>query len=122
MLYPLTVTYTAANGMQLHQQRMVPVLDGGYDSQPIDLPPDRATLLDPTLVTSETERVAVVWSQVSPQLWWRGTFRRPIADQYETTSPFGTRRSYNGGPYDSYHAGQDFGAPPGVTVTAPADG
>src|SRR6185369_6256859 len=46
----------------------------------------------------------------------------PIAEAYETTSPFGTRRSYDGGPINSYHAGQDFGAPPGVTVTAPADG
>ncbi|HMN30839.1 MAG TPA: peptidoglycan DD-metalloendopeptidase family protein, partial [Caldilineaceae bacterium] len=120
--YPLTVTYTAANGMLLQRERLMPVLDGGYDSQLIDLPPDRATLLDPTLVTSETNLVAAVWSQMSPQLWWRGAFQRPIAEQYETTSPFGTRRSYNGGPYDSYHAGQDFGAPPGITVTAPAAG
>jgi murein DD-endopeptidase MepM/ murein hydrolase activator NlpD len=98
------------------------VVDGGYDSQVVELPPDRTALLDPTLVTSETTKVAAVWSQVNPELWWRDRFVRPIANQYETTSPFGTRRSYNGGPVDSYHAGQDFGAPVGVTVTAPAPG
>jgi murein DD-endopeptidase MepM/ murein hydrolase activator NlpD len=120
--FPLTVTYTAANGVQLHQQRLIPVVDGGYDSQVIDLPPDRSALLDPVLVASETAKVNEVLAQVSPVLWWRTSFWRPISDQYRTTSPFGTRRSYNGGPFSSYHAGQDFGAPAGVTVTAPADG
>lgn len=121
-LFPLTVTYTAANGERLSRQQLIPVADGGYDRQAINLPPDRAALLDPVLVTAETARVMEVWSQVTPALWWRDRFWRPIADQYQTTSPFGTRRSYNGGPFNSYHAGQDFGAPAGVTVTAPAAG
>jgi murein DD-endopeptidase MepM/ murein hydrolase activator NlpD len=119
--FPFTITYTAADGRPVRQQRQVVIADGGYESQVIELPPDRATLLDPTLVTSETQKVAAVWSQVHPELLWRDRFLRPIAEQFETTSPFGTRRSYNGGPIDSYHAGQDFGAPAGVTVTAPAD-
>jgi murein DD-endopeptidase MepM/ murein hydrolase activator NlpD len=120
-VFPLTITYTASDGRPLSQVRQVSVADGGYESQLIELPPDRVTLLDPTLVTSETEKVAAVWSQVSAELLWRTQFLRPIAEQYQTTSPFGTRRSYNGGPVNSYHAGQDFGAPAGVTVTAPAD-
>jgi murein DD-endopeptidase MepM/ murein hydrolase activator NlpD len=120
--FPLTITYTAANGMVLAHPQLLAVADGGYDSQVIELPPDRSALLDPTLVTSETEKVAAVWSQIHPELWWRDRFVRPIAEQYQTTSPFGTRRSYNGSPFNSYHAGQDFGAPAGVTVTAPAAG
>jgi murein DD-endopeptidase MepM/ murein hydrolase activator NlpD len=119
--FPFTITYTAADGRQVRQQRQVIIADGGYESQVLQLPPDRATLLDPVLVASETQKVAAVWSQVRPELLWRDQFRRPIGEQYETTSPFGTRRSYNGGPIDSYHAGQDFGAPAGITVTAPAD-
>lgn len=121
-VFTVTMTYTAVNGLPLTQTRLVSVVDGGYDSQVIELPPDRAALLDPVLVTSETQKVSTVWAQVSPQLWWAERFRRPIADQYATTSPFGTRRSYNGGPVNSYHAGQDFGAPAGVAVTAPAGG
>ncbi|MCL4863632.1 MAG: M23 family metallopeptidase [Caldilineaceae bacterium] len=119
--FPLTVTYTANNGVNLHHQRMIVVADGGYERQVIQLPPDRATLLDPALVTAEEQKVAQVWAQTGPTLWARGRFLRPIAEQYQTTSPFGIRRSYNGGPFSSYHAGQDFGAPVGVTVTAPAD-
>jgi len=38
------------------------------------------------------------------------------------TSPFGERRSYNGGPVSSYHDGVDFGAPEGTPVYAPAAG
>lgn len=119
--FPLTVTYSAATGRLLHRQQLVTVADGGYESQILSLPPDRATLLDPTLVLSETAKVTAVWSQLRPELLWTEPFLRPIPAEYVTTSPFGTRRSYDGGPIDSYHAGQDFGAPAGVTVTAPAN-
>jgi murein DD-endopeptidase MepM/ murein hydrolase activator NlpD len=120
-VFTLTVTYTAANGLPLTHQQLIPVVDGGYESQYIDLPADRAALLDPALVAAEAQKVIAVWSQLTPVLYWSGPFRRPIANQYETTSPFGQRRSYNGGPFNDYHAGQDFGAPAGVTVTAPAN-
>ncbi len=119
--FPLTVTYSAADGRLLHHQQALPVADGGYESQILNLPPDRATLLDPALVLSETAKVTAVWSQLRPELLWTEPFLLPIGPQYGTTSPFGTRRSYDGGPIDSYHAGQDFGAPAGVTVTASAN-
>jgi len=38
------------------------------------------------------------------------------------TSPFGTRRSYNGGPYERFHTGTDFGGGPGAPIYAPAAG
>ena len=120
--YAVTISYVANNGVTLTHTELINVVDGGYESQEIILPPEKDGLLDPTLVTSETQKVAAIWAQVSPQIWWTSVFSRPIALEYATTSPFGTRRSYNGGPYDSYHAGQDFGAPPGVTVTVPAAG
>src|SRR5690606_17386730 len=46
----------------------------------------------------------------------------PVSSQYVTTSPFGTRRSYNSGPVASYHEGQDFAVPEGVPVLAPGNG
>jgi murein DD-endopeptidase MepM/ murein hydrolase activator NlpD len=118
----LVITYTAANGRLLVHRQPIAVVDGGYESQEIELPPDRAALLDPTLITSETQKVAVIWAQVSPQRLANGPFQRPIGEQYATTSPYGTRRVYNGGLLSSYHAGQDFGAPEGITVTVPATG
>ncbi|MDW8268706.1 MAG: M23 family metallopeptidase, partial [Anaerolineae bacterium] len=45
-----------------------------------------------------------------------------IADGFRQTSPYGTKRSYNGGPVSSFHAGTDWGAPEGTPVWAPAHG
>jgi murein DD-endopeptidase MepM/ murein hydrolase activator NlpD len=121
-VYTLSLAYQAANGLTLRHAQNISVQDGGYEWQEIELPSDRAALLDPTLITSETQKVAIVWNQVTSGAWWLGPFVRPISDQYPTTSPFGTRRTYNGGVLAGYHAGQDFGVPAGMTVTAPADG
>jgi murein DD-endopeptidase MepM/ murein hydrolase activator NlpD len=38
------------------------------------------------------------------------------------SSYYGTRRSYSGGPYNSFHGGVDFNAGMGTAVLAPADG
>ena len=118
----MTLTYTASNGLALTTQRLIEVVAGPYESQEILLPDEKGGLLAPELVNNELALMSGVWSQVTPTLWWSTVFTRPIGSQYETTSPFGTRRSYNGGPYSSYHAGQDFGAPEGVPILAPAPG
>lgn len=120
--YPLTISYSAANGVSLARTWSISVVDGGYERQELTIPPDRSDLLASETVQAELARVTAVWSQVSPKLAWTQPFSRPIDLAYDTTSPFGTRRSYNGGPYSGYHEGQDFGAPAGVTVTVPADG
>ena len=88
------------------------------------MPADRLGLLAPAYVESELTKVSAAWSGATMALSWRGPFVRPITEQYATTSPFGTRRNYDSGAnsMDSYHAGQDFGAPEGVPVTAPAAG
>lgn len=124
--YTLTISYTssgaAASDVPLSRSWPVAVSEGEYGRTEINLPPDRSNLLDPEIVQRELELVTGTWSQQSPELLWSDVFSRPIDTEYPTTSPFGVRRSYNGGPYASYHAGQDFGAPVGITVTAPADG
>ena len=78
--------------------------------------------MTPDAINAEREKVVTAWSQVSPVLQWQGTFLRPIDPQYPTTSPFGTRRDYSVADIGNFHAGQDFGAPEGVLVTAPAAG
>jgi murein DD-endopeptidase MepM/ murein hydrolase activator NlpD len=120
--YWFTLSYTASNGLMLHQTWPVAVGDGGYLSEILALPPDRGALLDPTLIQAELEKVVAAWSPVTPDLLWTQPFSRPIGLEYDTTSPFGTRRSYDGGPVSDYHAGQDFGAPEGVPIVAPGDG
>ncbi|MCB0120887.1 MAG: peptidoglycan DD-metalloendopeptidase family protein [Caldilineaceae bacterium] len=120
--YTLTLGYTTTNGIFVRQDRQIQVVEGPYDSQEIILPDEKGGLLAPEIVEEELARMTAVWSIVTPQWWWTAPFTRPIGTEYATTSPFGTRRSYNGGPYSSYHAGQDFGAPEGVPILAPAAG
>lgn len=121
-LYPVVITYTASNGTLLDRTWFVNVVEGAYSTQDIVLPPEKGGLLDPEIARAEEERVYSVWSQYTPDLRWTGVFSRPIGLEYPTTSPYGTRRSYNSGPVASYHSGQDFGAPEGVPILAPADG
>lgn len=120
--YPLTVTYMARNNQLLSQTFLVTVHEGAYESQNIVLPEGKGELLADETVRNELEKLIAVWSTSETELFWRGGFVRPIGVEYATTSPYGTRRSYNGGPTASYHSGHDFGAPEGTAIFAPANG
>lgn len=123
--YTLTLSYTATNGRLLTHQQWLNVTAGNYATQQITLPDEKGVLLAPETGAAEFQQLNAIWTQASPTPWWTGVFTRPISVQYETTSPFGTRRNYSGGAYatsNSYHSGQDFGAPEGVPVVAPAAG
>ena len=123
--FTLTLSYTATNGRLLTHQQLLNVTTGDYATQLITLPDEKGVLLAPETGEAEFQQLNAIWTQASPTLWWTGVFTRPISVQYETTSPFGTRRNYSGGAYatsNSYHSGQDFGAPEGVPVLAPATG
>lgn len=98
------------------------IVDGDYPTFDIVLPPGKGDLLDPQLVRAEAEKVAAIWYGPETARAWKGRFRRPIDDQFVTSAPFGQKRSYNSGPVNSFHAGQDFSAPEGAWVRAPAPG
>lgn len=121
-LYPLEVGYTTARGVELILPRQMTVAAGPYGFQDIVVSQDKADVLTPDVVVTERERVVAVWSQHNPQLFWQERFRRPIGADYPTTSPFGTRRNYSVADIGSFHAGQDFGAPEGTLIFAPAPG
>jgi murein DD-endopeptidase MepM/ murein hydrolase activator NlpD len=94
---------------------------GPYATEDIQLAPGRESLLDPQLVQAEQARMIELWSQFSPRPLWEGPFGLPLAES-RITSPFGTRRSYNEGPVNGFHAGTDFGAGGGTPIYAPAAG
>ncbi len=100
----------------------IPVIEAGYPTYDIILPDDKGDLLAPELVQAELERMIALWSAVSEPPSARWLFQRPVAPEYLTSAPFGQRRSYNSGPVSSFHAGQDFAAPAGVPIYAPAAG
>lgn len=100
----------------------IQVVDAGYPTYDIVLPPDKGDLLAPDLVQAELERMTALWNAPQTPPVWRRLFQRPVADEYVTSAPFGQRRSYNSGPVSGFHAGQDFAAPEGAPVLAPAAG
>jgi biotin carboxyl carrier protein len=81
-----------------------------------------AAEIDQVSIEVERERLFAIWEQNSPQPQWNAPFQYPITDYLEITSSFGARRSYNGGPYRTYHEGVDFSAYGGTAVSAPAAG
>ena len=99
----------------------VRVASGDYARENINLSPETSKLLDPALTTAEAEHIETLCRPFEAVKRWNGPFRSPVADPTQT-SAFGTLRSYNGGPYGSFHRGQDLRGTVGTPITAPADG
>lgn len=118
----LNVSWQEEDGARGVVRWPVQVVDGGYPTYDIVLPPEKGDLLDPELVRAEAERLAAIWNSPEAEPAWQGRFLRPVADEFVTSAPFGQRRSYNSGPVSSFHTGQDFAAPEGAPVIAPAAG
>lgn len=106
---------------QVTVRQWIKVREVDLGKQALTLPPDRLELLQQDRVKQETARLVEICqnqsvTSLSPEIW-----KRPLASDRITTI-FGIRRSYNGGPYRSYHEGLDYGAPAGMPVYAPAAG
>lgn len=103
-------------------ERNIQIEAGVYETQHIVLPPSKGGLLAPDKLKAERDRLYALWGVVSGPPRWTEPFQFPIAEGFPRTSPYGTRRSYNGGPVSSFHAGSDWGAPEGTPILAPAPG
>jgi len=114
----LTLTLTTPSG-DVPVYVPVVVEPGRYDYERIDLPPDRQSLLDPTLSRWERDTIAEMRLRRSADRHWQFPFVRPL--DAAITSYYGSRRSYGYG-FGSYHAGADFDGEGGEPVLAPADG
>lgn len=121
-IYPITLTAMTAQHEQVSIISNVQISAGHFNSEYINLPPDRQALLDPVLVQTERDKLDAVWTIFNPTRYWNGAFAVPAATYLKISSPFGTRRSYAGGPFSSYHEGTDFAMGAGTPVYAPAAG
>jgi murein DD-endopeptidase MepM/ murein hydrolase activator NlpD len=121
-LYAVNVSAIDGNGTQTTVSTNVQITAGHFNFEYINLPPDRQDLLDPTLLAYERDKLNAVWTVFNPVRYWHGLFNVPVDHYTRISSPFGTRRSYDGGPFTSYHEGTDFAIPAGTPVYAPADG
>jgi murein DD-endopeptidase MepM/ murein hydrolase activator NlpD len=121
--YPITLIATLPDGREVPTYQSVTVVDGPYGTETIELDEERASLLDPDISMQEWERLVEIWSQVTPQPLWSGSFYYPVDyPSVYITSDFGTRRSYNDGPVTSFHGGTDFGGGTNKAIYAPAAG
>ncbi len=71
----------------------------------------------------ERERLAAIWRQTTPAVYWQQEFQLPIDQFLYQSSAYGARRSTDGGrTYPTYHEGVDFAAGAGTPVYATAAG
>jgi len=108
--------YDSDGGVIGELATVVTVVDMGYPVENIDLPPDVNNSLDPALIQQENDARAATFAEFTPQKLWSGPFIWPVPEVI--VSPYGIRRSYNGGPVNSFHMGIDLAADEGVPVAA----
>ncbi len=77
---------------------------------------------DREAILQERERLFEIWNVASAVPQWQAAWREPIVNYLYKSSPYGARRSVNGGPYATYHEGVDYAAYGGTPVYAPAAG
>jgi murein DD-endopeptidase MepM/ murein hydrolase activator NlpD len=115
--HAITIDLYDANGDVLGElATQVTVVDMGYPVENIDLPADVNNSLDPALIQQENDARAATFAQFTAQKLWSGPFIWPVPEVI--VSPYGIRRSYNGGPVNSFHQGVDLAADEGVPVAA----
>ncbi len=91
-------------------------------AQAITLTGETANLLDPELVNAELELLESIYTQFTPEQLWQGLFQVPVSPTLPTSAGYGIARSYNGGPYSSFHSGTDFAGFSGTPILAPNSG
>lgn len=119
-IYPLSLTLTDQTGVQTLINLNIQILSGSYGRERITLGPNQADLLDPNVEGAEQNVLQRVMGSFAPNRYFDGPMSLPAAAS--VISPFGRIRSYNGGPFDRFHAGTDFAGAPGTSVLASASG
>jgi murein DD-endopeptidase MepM/ murein hydrolase activator NlpD len=121
-VHGITVQLLDENGNVMSElATQMTVDDMGYPVENIDLPPAVNDSLDPALIQQENDARAATFSQFTAQKLWLGQFIWPV-QPVVVTSPYGIRRSYNGGPVSSFHGGIDLAVDEGVPVVAANSG
>lgn len=107
-----------SNGIQTPFAFNVRVLAGAYGSQNLNVSDENLTA--PAVQDAELDLLASITNTVTLERQWSGPFSIPAAAAMN--SPFGTRRSYNGGDISGFHSGADFASAPGTAIFAAANG
>jgi murein DD-endopeptidase MepM/ murein hydrolase activator NlpD len=95
---------------------------GGYSFDPVLIVPPET--IDPAVTVPEDAQWFALASPTTPEKMWDGQFLSPAPAPFDECWPsfFGSRRSYNGSPFDYFHSGLDFCGGVGTEILAPANG
>lgn len=120
-VYPLELVAVGMdNGETAGYSLNVQIVAGPYGREYIRLLAGRDGLLDPAVEQAELTLLENVTRPFTEPRYFEGQMGLPAAATI--ISPFGTRRSYNGGPFDRFHSGTDFAGAPGTPIIATAPG
>jgi hypothetical protein len=100
----------------------VNVIDGDYPSEVLHVNGRRVNPTnkqDLARIIREQAEVGLIYKKVTPQKYWKGAFALPI--ESKVTSPFGSRRIYNG-QLKNFHPGLDLKAAIGTPILSAAPG
>ena len=116
--YPLRLDLADAEGLDASINLYLQVIGGGYGYQTISI--NNSELLAADIENEEIALLRRLTSQFNPEKSWANSLSLPAAAPMN--SVFGTRRSYNGSPFNRFHRGVDFAGATGTSVLAAADG
>lgn len=120
--YPLALEVELPDGKRFAFSQDVIIQNVNFPYDP-SLNVDPVTI-DPAVTEPENELWVSLGVPVTPEKIWDGLFASPVPADFKEcwTSFFGTRRSYNAGPYASFHSGLDFCGRVGTELYATASG
>ncbi len=119
-VFPLKISAVLGSG-EVVVELPINISSGNYDREAINLSPSTSSLLKPEITRAEHRLVEETCALYTPTKLWQGAFQYPISEPFHT-SAFGTLRSYNGGPYRSFHRGLDLRGNSNTPVYAAASG
>ncbi len=94
------------------------VIDGKYKSEALKVDEKKVTPPKKTMarIKREQAQIGALYRTITPEKMWSGAFSFPLPT--ELTSPFGTKRIYNGH-MNGFHQGLDFRARTPLPIAAP---
>jgi murein DD-endopeptidase MepM/ murein hydrolase activator NlpD len=117
---PLDVFLTYADGSRSARNLTIPIGLGSFIYQDVNVPADRAYLLDVETERSELSRLESLIAPITlERRWGMGGFQLPIPSAL--TSPFGAFRTFNSA-LSTRHTGWDIRVGAGMPVGASAGG
>ena len=119
---PVRATFHDADGAEIGDAEASYVVEAiERPVEQIELTPEVASTLTEDTAQREAALRAEQFAHSDPEPAWSEPFLGPLT-RAPITAPFGTGRSYNGGPVSSFHSGVDYGADEGEPVLSSAPG